>query len=148
MKDTAIALLSGVLFGMGLAISGMIDPARVRAFLDVGGNWDPTLAFVMGGALLPMAVAWQVAKRLRKPLVSNDFHFPPTKHVNWKLIGGAAIFGTGWGLAGICPGPGIAAIAVQPMPALLFVLAMAAGMGLHSLIFQREASLAHSTGDF
>ncbi|SFV26184.1 DUF6691 family protein [Hyphomicrobium facile] len=138
-RENVLALLSGVLFGAGLAISGMIDPARVRAFLDVTGNWDPTLGFVMGGALLPMAVAWQVAKRLRKPLVSNDFHLPSTSDVDWRLISGAAIFGIGWGLAGICPGPGIAALAVQPMSALLFVLAMAAGMRLHSFIFSARS---------
>ena len=135
MKENILALLSGVLFGIGLAISGMIDPARVRAFLDVTGNWDPTLAFVMGGALLPMAVAWQVSKRRRKPLASDSFRVSSTRDVDWRLISGSAIFGIGWGLAGICPGPGIAALAVHPMSALLFVLAMAAGMRLHSLIF-------------
>jgi len=134
MKQNILALLSGVLFGTGLAISGMIDPARVRAFLDVTGNWDPTLAFVMGGALLPMAIAWQVLKR-GKPLASNSCPLPSTSQIDWRLISGAAIFGIGWGLAGICPGPGIAALAVKPMSALLFVLAMAAGMGLHNIIF-------------
>ena len=138
-KENVLALLSGVLFGAGLAISGMIDPARVRAFLDIGGNWDPTLAFVMGGALLPMAVAWQVAKRLRKPLVSNDFHLPPTKDLDWKLISGAAIFGIGWGVGGICPGPGVAALAIQPISALLFLLAMAAGMRLHRFIISARS---------
>ncbi|MBN9246072.1 MAG: YeeE/YedE family protein [Hyphomicrobium sp.] len=138
-RENVLALLSGILFGTGLAISGMIDPARVRAFLDVTGNWDPTLAFVMGGALLPMAVAWQVEKRLRKPLASNYFHLPPTSDIDWRLISGAAIFGIGWGLAGICPGPGIAALAVEPIPALLFVLAMGAGMGLHKLIFKTRS---------
>ncbi len=134
-RDNVLALLSGILFGAGLAISGMIDPARVRAFLDVTGNWDPTLAFVMGGALLPMAVAWWVLNRRQKPLAPNSGLLPSTNDVDWRLISGAAIFGIGWGLAGICPGPGIAALAVQPMSALLFVLAMAAGMRLHSFMF-------------
>ncbi|MBY0559618.1 DUF6691 family protein [Hyphomicrobium sp.] len=140
-RENLLALLSGVLFGAGLAISGMIDPARVRAFLDVTGNWDPTLAFVMGGALLPMAIAWQILKRSPKTLASNSF--PSTSNVDWRLISGAAIFGIGWGIGGICPGPGVAALAVQPMSALLFVLAMAVGMRIHSLIFPaRSASRA------
>ncbi|CAA2142227.1 DUF6691 family protein [Hyphomicrobium sp. ghe19] len=136
-RENVLPLLSGALFGAGLAISGMIDPARVRAFLDVTGNWDPTLAFVMGGALLPMAVAWQVLKRRQKPLASNSI--PSTSNVDFRLISGAAIFGIGWGVAGICPGPSIAALAVQPMSALLFSIAMAAGMRLHSFIFSARS---------
>ena len=135
MKQNILALLSGVLFGAGLAISGMIDPARVRAFLDVTGNWDPTLAFVMGGALLPMAVAWRISKHRRKPLAASTYSLPSTSDVDWRLISGAAIFGIGWGIAGICPGPGIAALAVHPISARFFVFAMAAGAWLHSLIF-------------
>lgn len=138
-RENVLALLSGILFGAGLAISGMIDPARVRAFLDVTGNWDPTLAFVMGGALLPMAVAWQVLKRRRNPFASNSPPLPSTSGVDWRLICGAAIFGIGWGLGGICPGPGIAALAVHPMSALFFLLAMAAGMGLHKLAFSARS---------
>jgi len=138
-RENVLALLSGILFGAGLAISGMIDPARVRAFLDVTGNWDPTLAFVMGGALLPMAIAWQILKRRRNPLASNTPPLPSTSNVDWQLISGAAIFGIGWGVGGICPGPGIAALAVHPMSALLFLLAMAAGMGLHKLAFSARS---------
>lgn len=133
-RQTLVALASGVLFGAGLAISGMIDPARVRAFLDVGGAWDPTLAFVMGGALLPMAVAWAIVRRRSRPFVADAFHLPSTTPIDARLIGGAALFGIGWGVAGLCPGPAIAALAVAPVPALVFCIGMAAGFALFRLV--------------
>ena len=127
-RTTLIALLSGLLFGAGLAVSGMADPARVRAFLDVTGQWDPTLGFVMGGALLPMIVAWRVKARLDRPLAAGDFHIPATREIDRRLVAGAALFGIGWGIAGLCPGPAIADLAVQPLPSALFVAAMLGGM--------------------
>jgi hypothetical protein len=133
-RQVFVSLASGVLFGAGLAFSGMIDPARVRAFLDIGGAWDPTLAFVMGGALIPMAIAWAVVRRRSQPIVADTFHLPATKPIDTRLIGGAALFGTGWGLAGLCPGPGIAALAVAPLPALIFCAGMALGFGLFRLL--------------
>lgn len=129
-----IALLSGLLFGAGLAVSGMADPSRVRAFLDVMGRWDPTLAFVMGGAMLPMIIAWRIKAYLDGPLVANDFHVPATTGIDRKLIGGAALFGIGWGIAGLCPGPAIADLAVRPLPAAIFIAAMLGGMFVHRLI--------------
>lgn len=134
MRQPLVALLSGVLFGTGLALSGMTDPARVRAFLDVTGAWDPTLAFVMGGALLPMAIAWAVVRRRARPVVADAFHLPATSPIDARLIGGAALFGIGWGLAGLCPGPAIAALAIAPGPALVFGIFMTIGFGLFRLL--------------
>lgn len=132
-----LALLSGLLFGAGLAISGMMDPARVRGFLDIAGRWDPTLAFVMGGALLVMALAWLVQRRMTKPLTDAQFHLPGTSRLDARLIGGAALFGIGWGLAGLCPGPAIASLAVNPRPAAIFVVAMIAGMAVFRFFEER-----------
>ena len=108
MMRIIIALLSGALFGGGLAISGMADPMRVRAFLDLFGAWDPTLAFVMGGAMIPMAIAWLVAARLRNSALGTPLPPKPSTTIDRKLILGSLLFGIGWGLAGLCPGPAIA----------------------------------------
>lgn len=134
MRQAAVAIGSGTLFGMGLALSGMTDPARVRAFLDVTGAWDPTLAFVMGGALVPMAVAWAIVRRRARPIVARAFHLPATRPIDARLIAGAALFGIGWGLAGLCPGPAIAALAIAPGPAAVFGLFMIIGFGLFRLL--------------
>jgi uncharacterized membrane protein YedE/YeeE len=131
MKTIAPALLSGLLFGAGLAISGMGDPARVQAFLDLFGNWDPTLAFVMGGAMFPMAIAWIIQKRMPQPLACDSFDLPGTTLLDRKLVLGAVMFGVGWGIGGLCPGPAVADLAIAPASAGIFVAAMLAGMGLH-----------------
>ena len=131
MRQSLLSLMSGTLFGAGLAVSGMIDPARVRAFLDVAGAWDPTLAFVMAGAILPMALAWLIVRRRSTPIVAQQFHTPATSPIDARLMGGAALFGIGWGLVGLCPGPAIAALAIQPATALLFIAAMAVGAAIH-----------------
>ncbi|MGV7123419.1 DUF6691 family protein [Sphingopyxis sp. 550A] len=127
------ALVAGTVFGAGLAVSGMVDPQRVRAFLDVFGPWDPTLAFVMGGALLPMALAWLIQRRLARPAFADAFDLPATKGIDPRLASGAALFGIGWGLSGLCPGPAIAGLALAPMDAALAVLAIIAGMALHRM---------------
>ncbi len=133
-----LALLSGVLFGIGLALSGMMDPARVRGFLDLFGAWDPTLAFVMGGALLVMAVAWLFQPRMKRPLADSMFHLPATRHLDGKLLTGAALFGVGWGIAGLCPGPAVASIGTAPvMPIGTFLIALLAGMVMHRLVADR-----------
>lgn len=130
-----IALIAGTLFGAGLAHSGMSDPTRVRAFLDLfGGAWDPTLAFVMGGAILPMALAWAVRRRLDHPLADVRFSLPETSGVTARLIGGSALFGVGWGIAGLCPGPAIADLAIRSRSAAIFVLAMLTGFALHRVL--------------
>lgn len=129
-----LALLSGTIFGFGLALSGMMNPARVRGFLDVFGAWDPTLAFVMGGAVVVMAIAWRIQQRMAKPVVCKGFSLPGTSLIDERLIGGAALFGVGWGLAGLCPGPAIASLATNFGPALAFVAAMIVGMALFRAI--------------
>jgi len=134
MRQAAIALLSGVLFGSGLAISGMMDPSRVRGFLDIAGDWDPTLAFVLGGATIVMAVAWLVQRRMARPIADANFALPGTDLIDRRLILGAALFGIGWGLAGLCPGPGIASLAVNPMPAGVFVASMIVGMTIFKAV--------------
>ena len=122
--------VSGSLFGAGLALGGMTDPARVRGFLDLFGGWDPTLAFVMGGAVLVMAIAWRFQPRMAHPLFAQSFTLPDRSDLTPRLIGGSALFGVGWGIAGLCPGPGIAALVIEPVSAAIFVAAMLAGMAL------------------
>lgn len=124
MNRVVIAAAAGLVFGLGLAISDMINPARVLGFLDLFGVWDPTLAFVMIGALIPMAIAWRIdAAQLPAP--------PSAGPIDARLVGGAALFGVGWGLVGFCPGPAIAALGPGAPESLLFLGAMAAGMALH-----------------
>lgn len=135
MNRILIALIAGILFGAGLAHSGMSDPTRVRAFLDLfGGRWDPTLAFVMGGAIAPMVLAWAIRRRMEAPLADSRFSLPDTGEITPRLMGGAAIFGIGWGIAGLCPGPAIADLAIRPTLAAPFVIAMLAGFALHNLV--------------
>jgi uncharacterized membrane protein YedE/YeeE len=127
-------VISGALFGAGLTLSGMTDPARVRGFLDVFGRWDPTLAFVMGGAVIVMAVAWRVQSRMARPLFGEKFSLPDRRDFDGRLIAGSALFGVGWGIAGLCPGPALASLALSPLSVLPFVAAMLAGTALHDLL--------------
>jgi len=133
MRQVALALTSGLLFGAGLAVSGMADPARVRAFLDLFGAWDPTLAFVMAGAMVPMAIAWLIQQRMTKPVACNAFDLPGTRLIDGKLLAGAALFGIGWGIGGLCPGPALADLLIAPFEAGIFVVAMLAGMTIHRI---------------
>lgn len=128
MTRGALALLAGLLFGAGLAWSGMVDPLRVRNFLDVLGPWDPTLGFVMAGALLPMALAWVIRRRLDKPFAENRFELPDTARLDARLALGAIVFGIGWAVGGLCPGPAIAGLVLAPVHAGTFVAAMLGGM--------------------
>ncbi|RGP40130.1 UPF0394 membrane protein [Altererythrobacter insulae] len=134
MRQAVVALISGSLFGAGLAISGMMNPARVRGFLDILGDWDPTLAFVMGGAVTVMAAAWWLQRRMQEPVFAEEFKLPGTRTVDRELIGGAVLFGIGWGLAGLCPGPALGALLVEPTSAGLFVGSMVLGMLAHRQI--------------
>lgn len=127
-------LVSGTLFGAGLTLSGMTDPARVRGFLDVLGRWDPTLAFVMGGAVIVMAIAWRIQARMKRPLFGETFSLPDRRDFDRRLIAGSALFGVGWGIAGLCPGPAVASLALSPLSVLPFLAAMLAGMALHNLL--------------
>ena len=140
MRGGLVALLSGALFGAGLAVSGMTDPIRVRGFLDVLGSWDPTLAFVMGGAVLVMALVWWFQKHMMVPLLAEQFFLPKRNDIDPRLVAGSAVFGIGWGVAGLCPGPGFAALALAWRPALLFLAAMVGGMALYSLTLGRRSS--------
>ena len=123
-----ISLVSGALFALGLIISDMINPARVLGFLDVAGSWDPTLAFVMGGALVPMAMAWRLAASGTHPFSGGAFPGPAARLIDIRLVGGAALFGAGWGLVGFCPGPALTALGAGNAEALVFTVAMVAGM--------------------
>ncbi len=134
MRTTLIALACGLLFGAGLAISGMTNPARVIGFLDVFGAFDPTLAFVMLGALIPMGLAWRLKARRERPMAAQSFSVPSTTTVDARLVAGAALFGVGWGVAGLCPGPALANLALSPLPAAVFVSAMAGGMALYRML--------------
>lgn len=128
MRRTLFAALSGAIFGIGLSVSGMTDTAKVQGWLDVFGSWDPTLAFVMGGAILPMAVAWRMAARRRHALLGSDFPPTPDPRLGHNLVIGSVLFGVGWGLAGLCPGPAMASLSWNGGYGLLFLLAMLAGM--------------------
>lgn len=127
----AAALVAGLLFGIGLALSQMIDPAKVLAFLDVAGAWDPSLALVMIGALIVAAPAYALARKSTRPLYGQSFSLPTRRDIDRPLVFGALLFGAGWGLAGYCPGPAIASLSLGLWQPWLFALAMIAGMALH-----------------
>jgi uncharacterized membrane protein YedE/YeeE len=130
MMQLAAAFATGIIFGLGLSISEMINPARVTGFLDITGHWDPTLVFVMGGALAITIPAFALILRRSRPLLDGEFYLPMKRAVDRPLILGAAIFGIGWGLGGFCPGPALAALASGSPAVLLFVVAMVAGQWL------------------
>jgi uncharacterized membrane protein YedE/YeeE len=127
------ALASGLIFGLGLALSGMLDPARVRGFLDVTGAWDPSLVFVLGGAVTVSGLGYRVSRRRAGPVLAARFDLPARRRIDPPLVAGAALFGIGWGLSGFCPGPAIAALSTGATPVVVFVAAMLAGMALHDL---------------
>ncbi|WP_244546581.1 YeeE/YedE family protein [Bosea sp. OK403] len=131
IAQVLVALLAGAVFGLGLSLSGMLDPARVRGFLDVAGAWDPSLAFVLGGAVAVASAAMLLRRHLRRPAFDAEFHLPATTPIDTRLILGSAIFGAGWGMAGLCPGPALAALSLGLAPVALFVTAMLAGMVIH-----------------
>ena len=136
-KTTLAALASGLLFGLGLTISGMVNPAKVLAFLDIAGDWDPTLAFVMGGAIIAAFPAFQWAKRHGRPFFAEKWSLPDRTDIDRKLVVGAALFGIGWGLAGFCPGPALAALGLATEQALTFVIAMIVGALVYRFTFER-----------
>ncbi|MDQ1186751.1 YeeE/YedE family protein [Agrobacterium larrymoorei] len=137
------ALASGLIFGLGLSLSGMLNPARVQAFLDVFGHWDPSLAFVLGGAVLIAFIGVRVAKRMEHPVLDDRFHLSTNQKIDAPLIIGSALFGLGWGLGGFCPGPAIASLSVASLTGsapqvVLFVVAMLIGMMLHDRLWNRR----------
>ena len=134
MAAILTALFSGTLFGIGLAVSRMIDPAKVLGFLDLFGSWDPSLALVMAGALAVTTSAFAVIGRRPAPLFAETFRLPVAKDIDARLLGGAALFGVGWGLAGWCPGPALSSLGLGFWQALVFVAAMGAGMALFRFV--------------
>lgn len=127
-----IALVSGVVFGLGLIVSGMANPAKVLGFLDIAGAWDPSLIFVMGGAVLVTAAGFAALRRRRASLSGEPMRWPAASRIDVRLAIGSLAFGAGWGLAGFCPGPALVAAAAGVPQALIFVAAMIAGMALFS----------------
>lgn len=139
------ALTAGLLFGLGLALSGMLDPARVLGFLDVAGAWDPSLAFVLAGAVAVAALSYLVRRRMAHPVFAGRFQVPEGRRVDVQLFCGAALFGVGWGLVGLCPGPALASLSLGIVPVFVFVIAMAAGMAFHAAVFRSETASPQGT---
>ena len=138
MREIVPGLVAGLIFGAGLALSDMVNPARVQAFLDVAGAWDPTLMFVMGAAILPSALAYIIRRRMNRPLLERRFSIPKSRTLDRPLLIGAALFGIGWGLVGFCPGPALAGLVLGAWQPWVFVAAMLAGMALHMFTLSRS----------
>jgi uncharacterized protein len=130
VKRLAVAYLTGLFFAVGLGISGMTHPSKVQAFLDFAGDWDPSLAFVMGAGVLVNLVFFQRALRRGRPLWASSFSLPHAKRVDLALVLGAAVFGVGWGLGGFCPGPALVSVVTGASPVVAFVVAMLAAMAV------------------
>lgn len=137
-----IALVTGLLFGFGLMLSGMTDPLKVKGFLDVAGSWDPSLAFVMAGAIAVGSAAFALARRRTRSWTGDPMDIPRSSIIDRRLVGGGLLFGVGWGLAGLCPGPALVNLGAGDRNAALFVLAMIAGMLLHDLALRRRTGPA------
>ena len=134
------ALLAGLVFGLGLIVSGMADPAKVLGFLDLAGAWDPSLALVMAGAVAVGLVAFAVAKGRTTSWLGAEMQLTTARHVDRRLVVGGLLFGAGWGIAGFCPGPGLVALGMGEFKALVFVAAMLVGMGLFEWIEARRSA--------
>ena len=130
MVTVFASLLAGLVFGLGLIVSGMANPAKVLGFLDLTGAWDPSLAFVMAGAIVVAALAFAVAKKRTVSLLGAAMKLPASRDIDRRLVIGSVVFGIGWGVAGFCPGPGLVALGMGELKALAFVAAMLAGMGI------------------
>ncbi|CAN7655043.1 DUF6691 family protein [Rhizobium sp. LjRoot258] len=137
---TIVALLCGTVFGIGLSMSGMLNPERVQNFLDITGHWDPSLAFVLGGAVTVAFAGMSIVRRMRRPVYEKEFFLPASRQIDVRLIIGSTIFGIGWGLGGFCPGPAIASLSVGLMPSFVFVSFMVIGMVLHDRLFAGKRS--------
>lgn len=132
------ALFSGLLFGIGLLISGMANPAKVLGFLDLAGNWDPSLALVMAGAVGIGLAGFGLARRRKQTLLGAPLHLPTTRRIDRRLVVGSLAFGIGWGIAGFCPGPALVALGSGEIKAAVFVASMLAGMAIFELIERRK----------
>ncbi len=142
MQRIVISALSGGLFGAGLLVSGMTDTEKVQGWLDVFGAWDPTLAFVLGGAILPMMLAWHLTTRRARSFVGSPFPAKPDPKLGHNLVIGSVLFGAGWGLVGLCPGPAIASLSWGGTGGVVFILSMIAGMLLANPVRIRIDQLA------
>ena len=145
MKALPTSFVSGIVFAFGLGISGMTRPVKVIGFLDFAGSWDPSLAFVMLGAIGVYFVAHRWSRKMPSPMLAAEFSIPTRSDLDIRLITGAAIFGAGWGLGGFCPGPAITSLASGAAPVMVFVAAMAIGTYLHMLMFETSTSRLGST---
>lgn len=139
------SLLAGLVFGLGLIVSGMANPAKVLGFLDLAGRWDPSLALVMAGAIAVGSVAFLLAKNRTRSLLGAEMKLPTTSHIDRRLVTGSALFGMGWGIAGFCPGPGLVALGMGESKALVFVAAMLAGMVVFEVLEKRRQAMTHRT---
>ncbi len=133
------ALLVGLVFGVGIAISGMINPAKVLNFFDIAGTWDPSLIFVMGGALLTTFIGYRLVLKRPGPIVEAEFKLPTNRVIDARLIGGSAVFGLGWGIAGFCPGAAVPALGSGRYEVVAFVAALLAGLGVAKTIQTKQA---------
>ena len=131
--QTLLALAAGLVFGVGLIVSGMADPAKVLGFLDLAGRWDPSLAFVMVGAIVVGAIGYAVARNRTVSVLGGAMHLPAERRIDRRLVLGSLAFGTGWGLAGFCPGPAVVSLGAGQDKAVVFVIAMLAGMALYEI---------------
>ena len=136
MTTLITAFITGLIFGIGLIVAGMANPAKVLAFLDLAGNWDPSLAFVMGGAVAVGLVAFVFANRRARSWLGLAMQLPTARHIDKRLVGGSVLFGVGWGLAGICPGPALVLLGAGVGKGVVFVASMLAGMSLFAMIEQ------------
>jgi len=134
-----MALITGLVFGIGLIVAGMTNPAKVLGFLDLAGRWDPSLALVMAGAILVALPAFRFAARRRQSLLGEPMHLPTATRIDRRLVLGSLAFGAGWGLAGFCPGPALASLATGSVQPLIFCAAMLAGMGIFELLERRRS---------
>ena len=136
------AWLSGLVFGLGLIVSGMANPAKVLGFLDLAGEWDPSLALVMGGAVAVGFFAFLIAKNRKRSFIGAEMKLPTASAIDSRLLAGSALFGAGWGVAGFCPGPGLVALGMGEPKALVFVAAMLVGMVIFSWLEKRKSPAA------
>ena len=135
-----MAFITGLIFGLGLILSGMADPAKVIGFLNITGTWNPSLAFVMGGAILIAAIAFHFAETRSKALLGDVMRLPTARQIDRRLVLGGLVFGVGWGLAGYCPGPALASLANGGSKPLIFVVAMIAGMAIFEIHDRRSSA--------
>lgn len=139
MKQRGMEFLVGLLFGLGLIVAGMTDPGKVIGFLDLTGAWDPSLAFVMGGAILVGLGAFALARQRTTNLFGGAMHLPSSRDIDRRLVGGSLLFGAGWGIAGFCPGPALVSAGAGEPKAVVFVVAMIAGMAIFELLEARRS---------